>query len=239
MEGRMMDSRSAELLLVEKVKSGGYRITRLYPAAAAIFNLFFCAYFERYLNDDANGFYLSFFLFLETTLYAGISSVSFFSVSFEILAKSRIFPTTPTDRLLFIVAGNLRRPIIFSLVGSNVFFLIIFFRHMMPLAILTAALFILLIIVSELLLATLMLVLMRRSVPLESAAVLLGFLLFSMLIGSFVFHFESLLAMNPVLRWTVRGILAARQSDTAGILTNAGWLAMTGVFTLILGRRFT
>ena len=229
---------AGNLLVVDRLKSGGYRTTRLYPAAVAILNLFFCAYFERYLKDDANGFYLSLFMFLESTLYAVVSSINFHRISFEILSKSRIFPATPSSRLLFVITGNLRRPIVLSLVGSNIFFLIVLFRHPVMDALIVGVLFAGLIIVTEILLSTLMLTLLRRSIPSGIAAVFLGFLLFALLIGSFIFHVESLLAMNPLLRWTIDGILSARHSDTVGVLTNITWLGSVGVLALVLGKRF-
>lgn len=234
-----MDSQAANLLKVEKARSGGYRTTRLYPAAAAILNLVFCAYFERHLKNDATGFYLSVFLFLEASMYVVVSSTNFFTVAFEILLKSRIFPTTPTDRLLFIIASNFRRPIVLSLVCTNIFFVIVLFRSAFWQALLAALFVVLMLVAIEILLSAVLLTLTRRSLPLGSVVVVFAFLLLTLFIGSFVFHYETLIASIPLIRWTVHGILAATHADAKGVLANIAWFASTAVVTLALGRRLS
>jgi hypothetical protein len=228
---------AASLLSAERMKTGDYRTTRLYPAAAAILNLFFCASFERYLKDDPSGYYLSLFLFIEGALYVVVSSTNFFTAAFEILTKSRVFPTTPAGRLWFVVAGSARRPIVFSLVASDVFFLIILFRHAFPHVLITAALFLLMIISIEVLLATMMLTLMRRSAPLGTAVVLCALLLCLVFIGSFVLHFETVLSAIPFIRWAAMGMLAALVGNTSEALANAAWLVLTTLLVLVIGRR--
>jgi hypothetical protein len=234
-----MDSQAANLLLVEKVRSGGYRTTRLYPAAAAVLNLAFCAYFERYLKNDATGFYLSVFLLLEATIYVVVSSTSFFTVTFEILLKSRIFPTTPTDRLVFVIASNCRRPILLSLVGTNIFFVIILFRNTLWQAFQAGLFVVLLLMVIEILMSAALLALTRRSLPLGGAVAVLSFFLLTALIGSLVFHYETLIASIPLIRWAINGILAATHADAKGVLANIAWFASTAVVTLVLGRRLS
>lgn len=234
-----MHSQAAHLLLVERARSGGYRTTRLYPAVAAILNVVFCAYFERYLKNDPSGFYLSVFLFLEATIYIVASSTNFFTVTFEILSKSRIFPTTPTDRLAFIIAGNFRRPLVLALAATNVFFVIVLFRNTFWLGLTTALFVVLLIITIEVLLSALLLALMRRSLPLGTAVVVLAFLLLTVFIGSFVFHYETLIASIPLIRWTVNGILAGTRADAAEVVANIAWLCSTAIITLLLGRRLS
>jgi hypothetical protein len=234
-----MNSKATNLLFVEKARSGGYRTTRLYPAAAAILNLVFCAYFEQYLKKDARGFYLSVFLFLEAAVYIVVSSTNFFTVAFDILLKSRIFPTTPTDRLVFVIASNFRRPIVLSLVCTNIFFVIVLFRSTFWQALLAALFVVLLLVAIEVLLSAVLLTLTRRSVPIGSAVVVFAFLLLTLFIGSFVFHYETLIASIPLIRWTVNGILAATHADVNAVIANIAWFASTVVITLALGRRLS
>lgn len=229
---------STHLLTVERQRNTGYRITRLYPAAAAILNLFFCAYFEQYLKDDVSGYYLSLFLFLEALLYAVVSTTNFFTVSQEILSKSRIFPVTPSARLLFVLASNFRRPVALALVGSNVFFIIVLLRHSFPHTLVAALLFVAMIVAVEVLLTTATLILQRRSVPTTGAVALLTFLLLACLIGVVVFHVESLLRGIPLVGWTTNGILAARAGTTLTSLPNLSWLVLLALAGLALGRRF-
>lgn len=235
----MMSSQAVNLLTVEKARRGEYRTTRLYPAAAAILNLAVCAYFERYLKNDATGFYLSVFLFLEANIYIVVSSTNFFTVAFEILSKSRIFPTTPTDRLVFVIASNLRRPIVLSLVGTNVFFMIILFRSTFWQASLAALFAVFMLAAIETVLSAVLLVLTRRALPLGSVVFVLALLLLTVCIGSLVFHFETLIASIPLIRWTVNGILAATRADVKAVIANIAWLASTAVLALMLGRRFS
>lgn len=229
---------AGHLLAVERERNTGYRTTRLYPAAAAILNLFFCAYFEQYLKDDVSGYYLSLFLFLEALLYAFVSTTSFFTVSQEILSKSRIYPVTPSARLLFVLASNFRRPVVLSLVGSNIFFIVILLRYTFPHTLLAALLFILMIVAIEVVLTTTVLILLRRSVPTTGAVALLTFLLLIFLIGAVVFHVESLLRGIPLVGWATSGILAARAGITSVSLLNVCWLTLLALAGLVVGRRF-
>ena len=234
-----MSSLSWSLLSVEKSRSGSYRTTRLYPAAFGILNLFFCAYFERYLKHDASGFYLSIFLLIEAVLYVTISSTSFFTVSFEILSKTRIFPTASMDRLLFVIKSNIRRPLLLALLFTNAFFLMLLFRDTFWHGLVAAFVFSLLIATCEILLSVTMLILMRRSVPLGSAVALFAAIVFSIFIGSIVFHFDTLISSIPLIRWTVGGILAATQGEISGMTSNVGWLAFTSAAFFLLGKRFS
>lgn len=229
---------TTHLLSVDAFRNSGYRTTRLYPAATAILNLFFCAYFERYLKNDATGFYLSLFLLLQAGAYIVLSSTNFFTVSFEILSKARIYPTTPTDRMLFVIGGNCRRPILLSLVGSNMFFVIVLFRETFWGAILAALFYFLLASTIEVFLSASMLIIKRRSLPLEGAIVVVGFILLTLILGSLVFHYETLIASIPFIRWTVDGILGAIHLETMKVISSIAWLLTTFAVMLILGRRF-
>jgi hypothetical protein len=238
MEHGMMDTTITSCLLsVEHQRNKGYRTTRLYPASAAIFNLFFCAYFERFVKSDFTGYYLSLFLLFEGSLYAFVSTSSFFTVGHEILSKSRVFPTTSTSRLVFVLTSNVRRPIVWALVGSNVFFLLIILRHALPHALIAPLVFILMILTIEVVLSTSLLVLLRRSVPTGSVIALLAFSIFALFVGTTVFHADSLLRTAPIVGWATNGILASSTGNIATALVNACWLALLILGGFVLGRR--
>lgn len=233
-----MKRAASHLLSVDRLRTSEYRVTRLYPAAVAILNLFFCAYFERYLNSDVTGFHLSLFLFLESSAYAALSTTNFFTVSSEILSKSRVFPTTPTDRMLFVIKGNCRRLMQLSLVGSNIFFVVILFRATPSAAILAVLIFLLFTLTIEILLSVSLLILQRQSLPLEGAIAIAGFVLLSLLLGSIVFHYEILIASLPLMKWAVDGMLGATRNETSGVILSFAMLLITSTLMLVLGRRF-
>jgi hypothetical protein len=225
------------LLFIEKMKTDDLATNRLYTFAAAILNLFFCAYAERSLTDDIGGFGMTLFLFTETTVIIVLSSISFFTTSREILLKTRIFPITPWARLLFVLSADLRRPLALALIGSTAFFLFVALQQNIVQAITAAMLFLLLILIAEVLYATAILTIMRRSIPVESTIAVLGALFVLLLVASLVFHVESLFAANPLLRWTVQGILAAGRADVPALLQNIAYLTVTGLGAIALGRR--
>ncbi len=234
----MRDSEIAGYLLsIEKMKSDDLETNRFYPILGVILNLFFCAYIERSLTDDVGGFAMTLFLFTETTVIIVLSTVSFVTTSREILLKTRIFPMTPSARLLFVLVADLRRPLTLALAGSTAFFLFVALQQDLVQAMTAAVLFLLLIIIAEVMYAAVVLAFLRRSIPVESAIASLGALLVLFLIGSIVFQVESLFAANPLLHWTVQGILAAGHDDTSAILGNILYLVLTGFGTMAIGRR--
>lgn len=225
------------LLSVDAVRHHSYRRQRLYPMAAALLNLFFCASFERYLSNDAGGFYLSLFLLLEATVYSLFTLTHFFSVSFEILSKSRIFPVTPVDRLLFVIVSDLRLPMVIAFVTTTTFFLVILFRDTFWSAFSTVVILALLFVTLEVFLSTVMLTFTRRSLSPAGIVVMLLFVLFSALTGSLVFRYETLISSIPFIRWTADGMIAAAHGEAGGVMSSMAWLASTAGVVLLLGRK--
>jgi hypothetical protein len=234
----MRDSEIAgNLLSVEKMKGDDLETHRLYPIVAALLNLFFCAYTEHSLTEDVGGFGVTLFLFTETAVIIVLSTISFVTTAREILLKTRIFPMTPSARLLFVLAADLRRPLTIALAGSTAFFLFVALQQHMVQAITAVVMFLMLIAVAEAIYATAILGFLRRSIPVESVIAALGALLVLSLIGSIVFRVESLFGANPLLHWTQQGILAAGHDNTTTILENMLYLALTGLGTIAIGRR--
>ena len=224
------------LLSVDRMKRAeGKPLT---PAVAGILNLVFCSYCEKFLKTDVTGFYLTLFLFIEASFLISLSATNLFSTSIDILARTKIFPVPPASRLLFVIVADMRRPLALSLMGSTVLFLAIVFRHSLLQAIAAGVLFTLFILVIEILFAAGILAAIRRSVTAGGVVALLGSIVLVILIGSLVFHFSSLLSMNPLLRWTTNGILAAGRSDGLSFLGSIGWLTLTGIVAMLIGRRF-
>ena len=225
------------LLVAERLRSGGYRNTRLYPATVAILNLFLCASFEPHLKEGGT-YYLSVFLFLEVTLHVVLSSLNFSTFVSEILAKSRIFPTRSAQRMLFVITSSLRRPLLLALAASNVLFLLILFHSTVWAALAVAPLFVFLIFVTETLLSTFLLIATRYAIPFGGMIVLLGFLVVVVVIGAFAFRVESLVEYIPILQWATHGIIAAEAGNIGGAAGGALRLFLTEISILFVGRRF-
>jgi hypothetical protein len=228
---------AGHLLSIEKMKSDDLETSRFYPILAVILNLFFCAYIERSLTNDVGGFAMTLFLFTETTVIIVMSIISFLTTSREILLKTRIFPMTPSARLLFVLAADLRRPLTLAMAGSTAFFLFVALQQHLVQAMTAVLLFLLLVIIAEVMYSTAILAFLRRAIPVESVIAALGALLVLFLIGSIVFQVESLFAANPLLHWTVQGILAAGHDNTPAILKNMLYLMLTGLGIIAIGRR--
>jgi hypothetical protein len=116
---------------------------------------------------------------------------------------------------------------------------IVLFRTVFWQALLAGLFVVLLFFAAEVLLSAILLAFTRRSLPLGSAVVVFAFLLLTVVIGSFVFHYETLIASIPLIRWTVHGILAVTNADAKEVIANIAWLALTTVATLMLGRRLS
>jgi hypothetical protein len=239
MEASAMSTPASLLYAVAWKRSDSYRTRKLYPAAAGILNLFFCATFERYLANDEAGFYLATFLILQSILYCLVSSFNFTTILSDVLTRTRIFPLTARDRFHFVLRSSMSRPLHWALVATNCFFLVIQFHDAIDGDILVVTIFLLLILNAELFLATLQSVLVRKSIPIGTVFILIGTLLFLTIVIAFVFHAQNLVLAFPPVRWTVLGILAAAHGSYTHTAMNGLWLAVLATAVYYIGRKFS
>jgi len=210
----------------------------VYPASIGVLNLFFCAYFERFLKNDTGALYLALFLFLESSVYLLMAVAYFMGSTTEFLSKTRIFPTTPSSRILFASLSNIRRAPCGALVASNIFFMLVFYRNS-PLAMIAAPiLFLLMILNIETVSTIILLVSARISRPLAGVAALVALCAFAVPVSSLVFHFDTLLTALPVISWATSGIHSAAQGALSPAVTMGGLLAALPIAVVVIGARF-
>ncbi len=218
METRLITPDTLRLLHIDDERALTQKdTTRLVPAAIAVTNLFFSAYFEQFLRDDPSGHSLSLFLFIQGAVFLGIGAGYYLSRTEEILRKCRIFPTTPWSRFVFVAASNLRRPLCIALWSTNVFVLALLYRHSVA-GLIGVPVFVTLYLLGiQAALALAFLAMTRAGYAVSGAAAVTSCVLFGILIGSVVFNVESLLSLVPLVSWTARGILATRTTEMAGL----------------------
>jgi hypothetical protein len=210
---------------------------RAFPVIIALLNLLFCGYMDHFLRQDVDGHYLATLFFIECAMMVLIAIGTFGMSSAEILAKSSIFPTTQLSRLAFVLISFLRKPAIAALWLTTSIFMIVFFYRSPVVASFALALFIILAMDVLLLTATVGIKLTGSSHPIAGFAIFSVFIIVTVLVSAIVFRFTFLVDSFPVLSWAVRGIRAANRSATGIALLNGGYMAMTFVALLFIGRR--
>jgi hypothetical protein len=110
-----------ELISVERLREQrSADEPKLVAPMLGLLNLFFLAYFERYLTGERSTETLALLIFLEITLFVILAITRFLSVTEETLRRAALFPTTPWDRFVFSGISNLRRPVTLLWWGSVV-----------------------------------------------------------------------------------------------------------------------
>jgi hypothetical protein len=231
-------AQSRRLLAIARLRSesepDGWRVL---PVAVAVLNLLVCGYHERMLQED--GYSLSLYLFLQAAA-AGVLQVLHFHGSLSmILLKTRQFPTSSRGRFLFVAASHASRPLTAALIGSNLLFLAVHYRHNPAAASTSCVLFLLMMALVALLVSFVALVLLRRSPNLPGLAALTGAVLLGLLLASLVFRIDPIVTDLPFLRWTADGIRAALAGDRATAALKAAYLLATSAALLAAGTRWT
>ena len=120
----------AYLVSVEKQKFiTTYGKVRLFPFVFAFLNILLCAYFDQYLQNDFDGYYLHLFFFIQT-IFAVLFAVFFFKQGpEEMLFKTQIFPVSSWNRFRYIVLSNLRQPLSLTWSVTTSLFFIVFYNQ--------------------------------------------------------------------------------------------------------------
>ena len=195
-------------------------------------NLLPSGFSETILRTDANGYYLSLFLFSHSVVYLVIIFSYCIGTARGILKNVDIFPGRPTGRMLFVIAGCVRHPFSIALLASNAFFFLVLYRQDITSAIIAVVLYLLLMLCILVLASVVFLLLERRRTSAGIALVLVLLFFIAGLAGSIVFHEESFLAYVPLVSSCVNGIQAALRQDYVQTAIQA--MILVGIPTIIL-----
>jgi hypothetical protein len=240
-ESRMMRTslRIASQLLAVERRKGSHQLRRITisPAIVAVLNLFFCGYYDRFLRNDVDGYYLTLLFFIEASL------CFLFTVGFliqrveEVVVKTTIFPTTSLIRMLFTIMCTLSRPLLIAQVITANIFLIVFYRHDGALVVYAPIIFLLMMM--NIVIITAIVFLKTRESIHRITVVALGILLFMIgaPIGVVVFHLTSLLSGVPIISWATAGILAIHNAQYGSASIYITLHIIVFVVALIVGRK--
>jgi hypothetical protein len=123
----------------------------------ALLNLFFLAYFERYLTRESSADTLALLIFLEISLFLALAIARFLSVTGETLRRTALFPTTSWERFMFTGLSNLRRPVSYLWWGSVILAFLILAHGSWAQVVLPALLFSFLVLCTQMVIAILLL----------------------------------------------------------------------------------
>ena len=228
------------LLAVDRLQlKSAKTFARTAPILTGILNLFFCAYAERFLEEDTGGRFLSLFLFLEGSLFAGLVVVQYLTVTDGILRRVRVFPTSAWSRFVFMILSGVRRPVCVALWATTSFALILLYRNSVPGMIFAPLFYTFLILDVQVIGGMALMSLSRRGHPATSLAALSALLVFALLLAFLVFEFESLLTGMPFLSWAVVGTLEAERGNAAASLFDMMLLSLGILLGLEAGRRWS
>lgn len=198
-----------------------------------VLNLFFLAYFERFLSGERAAESLAFLLFLESALFTLLAVTRYLSVTGDILRRAALFPTRAWDRFLFTGISNLRRPVTLLWWGSVILALLILSHDTWEEILLPAFLFTLLVLCVQMVLAVLLL---KAG---KGIAVLWGLLActFGILVASLLFGEQSLIRLLLPVQWVAEAIRGAGEGNLQPTLRALALLACIGGGTIFLARR--
>jgi hypothetical protein len=226
------------LMIVEHLRAQrGEDEPRLAGPVLAILNLFFLAYFERYLTGEWSAETLALLLFLEVSLFVTLAVARYLSVTEETLRRGALFPTSSWDRFVFTGFSNIRRPVVFLWWGSVVLAFLILDHASIAEVILPSLLFSLLIICTQIVVSLLLLASRKRE---GSGGVMVWGLLALILcavIASLLFGERSLLRVVLPVEWVAEAIRAAGEGKLQPSLHALALLCGIGGAGLLLGRR--
>ncbi len=228
------------LLTVDRLHvTGTPQSSTLSPVLTGILNLFFCAYAERFLENDPGGRFLSLFLFLEGSVFALLVFWQFLTVAEVVLKRTRVFPTSSGDRYLFATVSCARRPVCIALWLTTMFALVLLHRTTVGGVLFAPLLYTLLILNIQIIGAALLLSLSRRGHPLTGFAALSALAAFAVLFAFLIFQFESVLTGLPFLSWAVTGMLQAAHGKAASAALSALLLSLGILAGIEAGRRWS
>jgi hypothetical protein len=202
------------LVSVEKQKFiTAYGKVRLFPFIFAFLNILLCAYFDQYLQNDFDGYYLHLFFFIQT-IFAVLFAVGFFKQSTEeILSKTLIFPVSSWNRFQYIVMSNLRQPLSLTWSLTTSLFFIVFYNQNRLTAAAAIISFLLTILAINSIMALGILLLNKSYRFVSTLSLIFSFLFFCALSSAVIFNFHEVLQGIPVVSWATAGIIAAQNKN--------------------------
>jgi hypothetical protein len=228
----------SELTSVERLRAErGEDEPRLVGPVLGILNLFFLAYFERYLTGERSAETLALLLFLEISLFVTLAVARYLSVTEETLRGASIFPIAPWDRFVFTGLSNLRRPVVLLWWGSVVLAFLILDHGSVAEVILPALLFSLLVLCAQMVVSMLLLASRKREG--SGGAMVWGLLalVFCTAVASLLFAERSLLHVVPPVQWVAEAIRATGTGNLQPSLHAFALLCGIGGASLLLSRR--
>lgn len=211
---------------------------KLYAFILGILNLFPSGLSEHVLRSDRDGYYLSLFLFSHSAVFALVGFSHFIGSSRDILQKVYLFPTTALSRILFVIGANLRHPFSIALISSNVFFLIILYRHHIPVGITAVALYLLLVINIATIAGIVLLQLETRGSSAGIALVVVALAACAVFVGSYAYEADAIMQNVPLVNFCVNGILSALSGEWVGVVVNCAVLGAVPVAIIWIGKKF-
>jgi hypothetical protein len=230
----------SNLISVEKQKfSSIHSKVLLFPTVFAFLNMLLCGFFDRYLQNDHDGYYLQLFLFIQTAIGV-LFAVGFFKQGAEeILSRTQIFPVSSWDRFLYIIISNLRQPLNIVWISTTTLFFWVFYRHERMTALAATVFFLLLLLTIDSMIAVAILLMKKGFRYVTSLSLVIFLLGFFILVGTIVFNFHSILQEVPVVSWTAHGILAVQKSNLMRAGFNLFLILLVMSFSVITVRKFT
>jgi hypothetical protein len=224
------------LLTIDRIR-GRHKtgLQRLLPLAVAVLNLFFASYFERFIANDPETYYLSLFLFLQATVYVFLSLAHFIGSTHEVLRKTRVFPLKGFTRFTYAAVSSVIQPVAIGLVLTTSFALVILCRASTLSMIAAPILYLLLIANIESTLSALTRLLADRNRQVTDIAALLAVAALAVLIGSVVFRADLLITHLPLLSWVTAGIRSAGEGEYGSLAGTLTALSILPCAVLIAG----
>jgi hypothetical protein len=227
-----------ELISVERLREQrSADEPKLVAPMLGLLNLFFLAYFERYLTGERSAETLALLIFLEITLFVILAVTRYLSVTGETLRRAALFPTTAWDRFIFSGISNLRRPVSLLWWGSVVLAFLILAHGSWAEVFLPTLLFSLLVLCAQMVVSLLLLT--ARKGEGSGGAIVWALLAFvsGIAVVSLLFGERSLLRVLLPVQWVAEAIHATGVGNLRPSLHAFGLLSGLGGGTLLLARR--
>ena len=241
MAGRIFDFKDHVVHLLRLAGSTGSSPgseVQAHPPIIAAINLVFCVYFERYLRNDIGSYYLSLFIFLESSTWI-LLMIGYFVRSLNfILVKTAVFPVTSMSRYFFVLLASLRKPVMVGLWLTNLLFLAVLYHRSLVLAVSALVLYSFMLLVLSAATASVLFFFVRLSRPATGVGVLVVLGIMVLIGGTYLFHASSLVGNVPIIVQTTSALAAIQQGETMRAGWNAGWLVVFFCLAMFFGRRF-
>ncbi len=210
---------------------------KLIGPVLGLLNLFFLAYFERYLSGERSAETLALLLFLEMDLFVVLALTRFLSGTTGTLRRTAIFPTTAWERFAFAGISNLRRQVVTLWLGSVILALLILGHDSWIEVVLPPLLFSLLVLCAQVAISILLLTAGKREGG--GGVIVWGLLasVFGVAILSLLFGERSLLRVILPVQWVAEAIHAAGEGNLQPSLRALALLLGVGGGGILLARK--